>query len=160
MKKLLLISALIISIVSCNEEDTPAPSSTTSSTTSTTSTLEEGEIYYRIQTDLYYPPANGASSCDITPGDYTDDNDAVPDNANFGQYYGPCEPGAYDAQFDWDIYNPSGAPDPEFSYSLELPPAGYKRYYTRLLIKYYESTNRCHLLTSSPEYFTYVDEKQ
>jgi hypothetical protein len=116
-----------------------------------------GQIYYRTQYDLSYPTANGATSCDITPGNYTDNNNAVPGNANFNTYYGPCQPGTYNAQFLWDI---SASTYINFTYTLASPAPGYNRYYTQFLIDYFEGTNRCHNVTLTPSYMTYIDELQ
>jgi hypothetical protein len=117
-----------------------------------------GQIFFRLQYDLTYPPANGATSCDITPGNYTDNNNAVPDNAAFNTYYGSCQPGTYSAQYVWDI-NASPFSYMPFTYTLVSPAAGYNRYYTQYLIDYFEGTNRCHNITT-PTYLTYIDELQ
>lgn len=117
------------------------------------------QIFYRIQYDLTYPPANGASSCDITPGNYTDNNNAVPGTVNFNTYYGACQPGTYTAQYVWNI-NSSPFSYINFTYTLESPAAGYNRYYTQILIDYFESANRCYNVTLDPLYLTYVDELQ
>jgi hypothetical protein len=118
-----------------------------------------GQIFFRLQYDLTYPPANGASSCDITPGNYTDNNNAVPDNAAFNTYYGSCQPGTYSAQYVWDIYASPFTYVP-FTYTLVSPAPGYNRYYTQFMIDYFEGTNRCHNVTATPSYLTYIDELQ
>ena len=151
MKKLttiLLVSLITILVSSCEKEEKK---------TTTPPPIVEGEIYYRFQYDLAYPSQNGATSCDITPGNYTDNNPAVPDYAYYNTYYGLCQPGTYSARFVWDT-NASSFNYLNFTYSLVRPASGYKRYYTQVVIDYLVGTNRCHMV-AGPNYLTYTDIK-
>jgi hypothetical protein len=142
----MLVFFLFISFSSCEDLEDPPTKKT------------EGEIYFKIVYDLSYPPQNGASSCDVTPGNYKDGNTAVPDYANFNTFYGPCLPGTYSAEFIFNM-NASIIYYGRFNYTISRPEPGYKRYYTQILIEYQEDVNRCLIMALNPDYLTYFDEK-
>ncbi|HEX4933217.1 MAG TPA: hypothetical protein VFV33_08565, partial [Gemmatimonadaceae bacterium] len=117
----------------------------------------EGQIYYRVQQDLSYPANSQAAWCELVSVNYLDDNPAVPfvPSAHMESFAGPSEPGTYNAEYSFS----STGPVIYFSYTLELPPTGYKRYYTRMLRKYNQSLNRCLDVSKEVAKMTWVDEK-
>ena len=113
-----------------------------------------GAIYFRLEQDL----GNGqALWCDMPSGEYSDTNPDVPNNAAMDVNYGPSEPGTYQAEFTFDV---TGELNERiaFSYTLQEPPAGYVRYYTKQLRDYNSQLNRCVDVSRQSNTLTYRDE--
>lgn len=118
----------------------------------------EGQIYFRWEQNLASPSPTRLW-CDIVSGNFKDDNPAVPDFASQGQFYGPCEPGTYSAQYNFDK-NDVLRNLLTFTYKLEKPAAGYVRYYTKNLREYNTDLNRCVAMDKVATSLTYYDQEQ
>lgn len=121
---------------------------------------EEGQIYFRWIQNLSHPTCAGCNAwCDIQSGNFKDNNNAVPDFAGEDTFYGPCEPGTYNAEYNFDKNN-SGTNLLTFTYKLEKPAPGYIRYYTKNLREYRANVNRCLSVSLELSSLTYEDVKQ
>ena len=117
-------------------------------------------IYFRWVQNLSFTPCGGCGYlCDMRSGNFKDNNNAVPDYAVEGTYYGPCNPGTYQAQFDFNVNAPGNNPQP-VTYTLVKPAEGYTRYYTRNLREYIPGLNQCVSLAPTAAALTYTDVKQ
>ena len=143
MKKLIPALVLIVgglAVAACELPTEPEPTA--------------GAIYFRLEQDL----GNGeALWCDLPSGNYVDNNPDVPDYASMDVNHGPSDPGTYQAEFSFDV---TGTFDDRisFSYTLEEPPAGYVRYYTKQLRDYNSQLNRCVDVSRQSNTLTYRDE--
>lgn len=113
-----------------------------------------GGIYFKLHAD--YTCSGGCGWCDIISGNYTDDNNAVPDNATFEREYGPSHPGTYNARFDFDKNNP-GDMTIAFNYTLAAPAPGNTRRYTMLLRVYHSQLGRCISMATDPRSLAFRD---
>ena len=143
---LILLVLVTISSASCEKETEDIP--------------EKAVIYFRWKQDLNYPSCGGCGAwCDIKSGNFRDNNNAVPDNAEENRFYGPCEPGSYNLEFDFDANNPT-TPTTKGTYKLEKPADGFNRFYTKNLRLYNFSLNRCISVALEQTSITYFDEKR
>ena len=119
-------------------------------------TIEESGIYFRLVQKLTYPDWSNGLWCDMVSGNFKDNNPGVPDNAQYDYYYGPLEPGTYNASQQFDASRPESNTS-SFTYTLESPPAGYKRLYTKTTREFYPDLNRCVDVSTTAGTLTYVD---
>lgn len=147
-KYFIFLIVAVLQLSSCTNDDKANNSDETS--------LKEGQIYYRWTQNIENIIDGG--DCGYKSGNYKDNNDAVPDFALENTYYGPCQQGTYAAQFDIDVFSP-GQSIYTFSYTLEKPQRGYVRYYTKILLEYYPSANRCLTNSRSSSSLTFNDVK-
>lgn len=119
-------------------------------------TLEENdsEIYFRWTQDL-----NPNVCPTLRAQGFKDSNMMVQDNAEVNTYFGPCQEGVYQAQYDFvDLNSPNTPLRRTFSYTLVKPPSGYRRYYSKRVAGYHQPVNRC-LDFSLENNLEFFDEK-
>jgi hypothetical protein len=115
------------------------------------------EIYLKVYQDLNFPSGSGSNNwCDIISGCYSDNHPDTPDNFILGQVYGPLAPGNFTATFCFDVNSPSVSIH-TYNFSLEEPPSGFRRTYSKLIRDYNEPLNRCVVVSGEDWTYSYID---
>lgn len=114
-------------------------------------TTNKSEIYYRWTENLSYPSGSNAAGCNVSVAAYYNNSHPdIPDNAVKNQYY-KVSPGS----FTVNLSSIGGGSTTKY---LNTPATGYRRYYTHTIKKYWPATNRCLIVMSQEDAYTFFDE--